>query len=167
MIPLLVLSAAVLKALPDQIGGEGGESCEWVEVGVVARSLVDICEFIGKRDDGEWVYNIVHPKSFSWAKEFLPKLREAGMDFETVEYMEWLKKLSKSEVDVAKNPSKKLLGFWQSQGIRQSGLKEGVITFDTTSLIKISPTIKDAERVVDGQLVKEIVNAWREAGASI
>jgi thioester reductase-like protein len=166
MIPLLVRSACVVKVLPDQMSGGGGESCEWLEVGVVARSVVDVCGFSVGRDCGELVYNIVHPKSFSWKNEFLPKLRGAGMDFETVGFAEWLQKLSNTEADAEKNPSRKLLGFWQSQSMRQRDSRGG-ITFDTTSAIEISPAIKNAARVVDGILVKEIVDAWREAGASL
>jgi thioester reductase-like protein len=164
MIPLLVRSAAVVKALPDRVSG--GDSCEWIEVGVVAKSIADVCGLSDGERQGGLVYNIVHLKSFSWKSEFLPKLREAGMDFETVGYREWLEKLRATEADVEKNPSRKLLEFWDAQR-KGEGTGEGVVKFDTSSAVEISPAVKEAARVVDGSLVKEIVEAWREAGAPI
>lgn len=42
-----------------------------------------------------------------------------------------------------------------------------MVKFDTSSAAEISPALKEAARVVDGWLVKDIVEAWREAGAPI
>lgn len=165
MIPLLVRSAAVIKALPDRSAG-GEESCRWIEVDVVTRSIIDVCGFSGGKDKGGFLYNIVHPSPFSWEKDFLPKLREAGMHFDTVGYAEWLEKLRTAEADVEKNPSQKLLGFWEAQS-RSRGTTQGAVTFDTRSAVEISLALKNATRVVDGQLVKEMVDAWREAGVPI
>ena len=45
MIPLLIRSANVVHSLPDRISSTGGEDREWVEVGVVAKIVLDICQF--------------------------------------------------------------------------------------------------------------------------
>jgi nucleoside-diphosphate-sugar epimerase len=166
MIPLLIRSAAVVNALPDRGSGSGGNSCEWIEVGLVAKIVMDVCGFTNTVDNGQLVYNIMHPTSFSWEKDLLPKLRDAGVNFETVGYSEWLRKVSQSNPDVEKNPSRKLVGFWESQR-RQEGLSEDAVKFDTNSMVEICPAMKDAPRVVDGDLVKAMVQAWRESGAHL
>lgn len=161
MIPLVIRSAAVVKALPDCIIGNGGSSCEWIEVGLVAKFVMDVCGFTGALSNNQLIYNITHPKSFSWEEDLLPKLRDAGVNFEIMGFAEWLRKVKKSDPDVEKNPSRKLVGFWESQ-LRQTELLEGAVKFDTDSMVKISPSMEVAPRVVDGDLVKAIVQAWRD-----
>ena len=116
---MIVRRANFCEALPDRL--RRGDACEWVEVGVVASAVVDSCySIISICDDsgeceGSLLNNIVHPRSFSWKDGFLPRLREAGISFEIVEFNEWLERLKGSERDVAKNPCRKLLGFWEEQ----------------------------------------------------
>jgi hypothetical protein len=124
MIPLLIRNASVTHALPDRISRGGGGDCEWVEVGVVAKSVVNMCHF-DKRDekeDGFSVYNITHPKSFSWEWEFLPALEKTRVDFKKVGYMDWQNTLRDTDTDLTKNPSRKLLAFWEAQAEAAGGL---------------------------------------------
>jgi thioester reductase-like protein len=157
MIPLLVRSASVIGYLPDRLSG--GDSCDWIEVDVVSRSICQAAGLAGDNGtgglDGNFLYNVVHPRSFSWKHELLPKLKESGMVFDIVGFREWLQKLRESEDDLAKNPSRKLLGFWESQ----SWGGHGEIKFDTdddatTQWLRVEP------RAVDGDLVTELVGAW-------
>jgi hypothetical protein len=116
VIPLIVRSVNFCGALPDRLGR--GDTCGWVEVGVVASAVVDSCHFIcddSGECEGSLLYNIVHPRSFSWKDGFLPRLREAGISFEIVGFNEWLERLKWSERDVEKNPSSFLFGFWEEQ----------------------------------------------------
>jgi thioester reductase-like protein len=82
MIPLVVRSANIIGCLPDRVGGGG---CEWLEVEVVTKFVMDVCGFETKapndRDEVNkcLVYNVAHPKSFSWNEDFLSLLRDAGM----------------------------------------------------------------------------------------
>lgn len=161
MIPLAVRSANVVGCLPDKMGSAGGEECEWLEVDIVSRTVLDVCGFeIGQIDGKRLAYNIVHPKSFSWKDDFLPLLRAAGVHFETAVYPKWLERLRNSEVDVEMNPSRKLLEFWGKQNEKAQG--RGRIKFDTVPAEEISDSLRTAPRVVDGALVKELVEAWRE-----
>ena len=50
MIPLLIRSANLVHSVPDRISITGEDDCEWVEVGVVANSVVDICQFNALED---------------------------------------------------------------------------------------------------------------------
>ena len=162
-IPLVVRSANIIGCLPDRVGGGG---CEWLEVEVVAKLVVDACGFDTEakidRDevDKSLVYNVMHPKSFSWYKDFLPLLRDAGMVFETVEYIQWLYQLRNSEVDVEKNPSRRLLEFWEMGKTKNEG--QGDIKFDTGPAEDLSIALRAAPRIVDGNLVKEFVEAWKK-----
>lgn len=163
MIPLVVRSGNVIGCLPDRMGIGG---CEWLEVGVVANFVVDVCASENKSKKGNendkkrLVYNVVHPKSFSWKEEFLPLLRDAGMEFETVGYQEWLEKLRRSEVDVERNPSRKLLEFWKTAKTRAES--RGAVKFDTNAGEDVCVTLRDALKIVNGDLVKELVESWRK-----
>ena len=158
MIPLLVRSALATGALPNRLSG--GDSCDWVNVNVVSRLICEMAGFSregrsGKRDD-RFLYNAVHPMTFSWRDEFLPKLRKSGMVFEIFGYEEWLQKLQESEVDLAKNPNRKMLGFWQSQ----NRAEHGEIIFDTSTDDKTTLSSRVEPRAVDRDLVTELVAAW-------
>jgi thioester reductase-like protein len=159
MIPLLIRSARVIRALPDRLSG--GDSCDWIEVDAVAGMICAIAGF-SKEKNGEreekMLYKVAHPNHFSWRDEFLPKLKESGMVFETVGYREWLQKLRDSEYDLVKNPSRKLLDFWVSQGLDGHGENK----FDTGAVDETSTLSRTALRVVDGDLVAELLAAWKK-----
>jgi hypothetical protein len=133
-------------------------------VDAVVSMISQLAGFCKENESGEKkekiLYNVVHLKYFSWRDEFLPKLKESGMVFEIVGHREWLQKIRDSEDDLVKNPSRKLLGFWETQ--KWGG--DGEIKFDTDA---VDETRKDwlsrtALRVVDGDLVAQLVKAWKE-----
>jgi hypothetical protein len=160
MIPLLIRSAQVIWALPDRLSS--GDSCDWVEVDAVASTVSEVAGLSEEKENGEreekTLYNVVHPKYFSWRDEFLPKLKESGMVFETVGYEEWLQNIRDSEYDLVKNPSRKLLGFWEAQ--KWGGY--GEIKFDTGAVDEMNTLSRTTLRVVDGDLVAELVAAWKK-----
>ena len=160
MIPLLIRSALTIEALPDTLNG--GDSCDWIEVNVVSRLICGVAGLsreVGPGRDSELLYNAVHPIAFSWRDEFLPKLRKSGLVFQIVGYEEWLQQLHGSEVDLVKNPSRKLLGFWKTP--RQG--EHGEIKFDTSAKDQTSVSSLGQLRAVEGDLVTELVAAWMKA----
>ena len=54
------------------------------------------------------VFHIVNPRLADWS-DILDGLRQGGLAFETVERRNWLERLAKSDPDVLKNPTYKLL----------------------------------------------------------
>ncbi|KAF8862994.1 putative NRPS-like enzyme [Acephala macrosclerotiorum] len=158
MIPLMVRSALVTGALPDKPGSEG--RCSWIDLGTLSRSVLELAGLDGVESEKEQlVYNLVSPKPFDWKEDFLLKLKEAGLDFEVVKREEWLRRLKDSEVDVEKNPSRKLLGFWEAQG---TGRDEREVKFETKGAESRSQALRHIEKVVEGDYVERLLKAWRE-----
>jgi thioester reductase-like protein len=155
-IPLAIRSSTVLKVLPDRLAN--GDRCTWLEADVVAGAIIDICDIEEKHlSKPRLVYNLVHPRSFSWRHEFLPALKATGVVFETVSYHEWLKRLALSTNDLSKNPSRKLLQFWQTMECRDDDTVDEV-RFDTREAERATPLLVAAQLVLkkvrfDGLLV--------------
>ncbi|KKY18094.1 putative nrps-like enzyme [Diplodia seriata] len=99
----------------------------WLPIDVAAASILDIALPVGGwesgaggvrdvvEDDAATVYHILNPQTFHWTRDFISALRRTGMlpSFEVVSPAEWLEKLRDSDPDVQRNPSRKLLGFWE------------------------------------------------------
>lgn len=104
------------------------------------------------------VYNLVNPKPFSWKKDLLPALKVAGLEFEVVPWKTWLEKLD-AEEDAGKNPSRKLLAFWRGLGDeKEKNVRE--IIFETKKAAATSKVLENAERVVDGEMLGSLLEAW-------
>ncbi|KAG0645595.1 Nonribosomal peptide synthase enzyme [Hyphodiscus hymeniophilus] len=168
MIPLLIRSALTTGVLPDRPGGSDG--CSWIDVDVLSQAILEIGGIgiladpagpkkVDEKEKTRLVYNLVHPHPFSWKTSFLPALRAAGLEFQTVGWAEWLSKLGESEADVEKNPSRKLLGFWE-KGPRAGGERE--VVFSTRDAEESSEALRKSESLVGGDYVKRLVAAWRE-----
>ena len=165
MIPLMVRAALSTGALPD--GPGGGDRCSWIDVETLAGTVLDIAGLgeVGSgvnRREGEGekrlVYNLVHPRPFSWREEFLQALKRAGLVFEVMRWEEWLERLEKSEVDLGRNPSRKLLGFWREQK-RGQGKRE--VTFGTSAAEEKSESLRNAGPVATGSYVADLLEAWK------
>ena len=166
MIPSMVRSALPTGVLPNRPGVGGSDACSWIEVDVLSQAILEIGG-IGKIEVGSkerrLVYNLVHPHLFSWHSAFLPALQAAGLEFETVSWDAWLRKLKDSEQDVGKNPSRKLLGFWEAAragGTKELGGKE--VVFETKAAEARSESLRMAGSVVDGTYVGGLLEAWKE-----
>ncbi len=161
MIPLMVRSALSTGVLPDNPGL--GDQCSWIDVDSLSRAILDIGGLSRgdlkkpESEESQLVFNLVHPRPFSWRHDFLPALKAAGLDFEVVERQTWLEKLKNSEKDITKNPSRKLLAFWKAQ--KSDG---GVINFETTAAEDRSEAMQNMARVVDEEYVAKLLHAWRK-----
>lgn len=179
-IPLLVRTALTTGSLPRSMSAGGMDLCSWIPVDITSKAILEIGFYVGGpgcngniKDKAasdiyvqeSLVHNLVHPRPFSWVKEFLPALKKSGLVFETVDYRTWLDKVKSSEADVKKNPSRKLLAFWETQAKAASnsvGNTSGEVLFATKRSENISQTLRSAERFVDSGIVKALVDAWKE-----
>jgi nucleoside-diphosphate-sugar epimerase len=162
MIPLMVRSALSTGVLPDSPGGSDG--CSWIDVDSLSRAILDIGG-LGRgvlekpeNEELQLVYNLVHPRPFSWRDDFLPSLKAAGLDFDAVNRQAWLEKLRASESDIKKNPSRKLLSFWEAQFINGEGRET---KFETKAAETRSEAMRKAAKVVDEEYVAKLLRAWR------
>ncbi|PMD33859.1 putative NRPS-like enzyme [Hyaloscypha variabilis F] len=162
MIPLMVRSALRTGVLPDSPGS--ADRCSWIDVDTLSQAILDIGQLDRAISRGmetaepQLVFNLVHPRPFSWKENFLPALKEAGLSFEVVDREAWLQKLRASEKDIEKNPSRKLLSFWEAQNMHREGMK---IKFETTPAEAQSLAHRNTGKVVDGDNVARLLHAWR------
>jgi hypothetical protein len=91
----------------------------------------------------------------------LPALKDAGMAFEIVDYGTWLEKVGESEEDVKRNPSRKLVDFWEEQG-RVTEEMRGKMLFSRVEAERRSEALGNAESLVENGMIKPLVEAWIE-----
>ncbi|KAI0708669.1 putative NRPS-like enzyme [Earliella scabrosa] len=118
--PLMLHTAVTLGALPAL-----DEWVRWLPVDVVAKACVEIgVGFYAAADERDAsdvapaeVYNVINPHPIHWTRDLLPILREAGLRFEELPVRAWLERLRTAAAteDPVKNPSIKLLTFWEGK----------------------------------------------------
>lgn len=65
------------------------------------------------------VWHILQPRVVSW-NGVLESFKKAGLEFEAVDQRTWVQRLRESDDDAAKNPTKKLLEFFEGEFISPS-----------------------------------------------
>lgn len=100
----MIKSGQQIKALPRL-----NERLSWLPVDLAASAIVEIVTN-ERRSAHQAVFHVVNPNdSATFADVVLPGLRQAGLSFEVVDRQQWLKALSDSAEDSARNPGRKLL----------------------------------------------------------
>lgn len=93
------------------------EKPSWLPVNLAASAIVEVvlatCGDASQSGTGTGpghaqVYHVLNPRVGSW-QHVLDGLKLGGLDFETLDRREWVRKLAESDGDVAKNPTYKLL----------------------------------------------------------
>ena len=123
-------------------------------------------------EDSELVYHLVNPKVFSWKHDLLPALQRSELPaFDVVSTSEWLERLKNSEPDVSKNPSLKLLDFWQRKYGSPSAQPNSAmqqdddddapgLSFETPTTQRDSHSIASAVDPVSDGLIERYVATW-------
>lgn len=160
-VPLMIRSAGKGSTGSLPILSAGRDACDWIEADTLADTILELAGICSVTDsvsqEGALVYNLVNPRTFSWMDDLVPALHYAGLSFDTVPWEEWLDRLESSTVDTKINPSRKLLSFWRNQVQRRQGLR-----FDTADAEAFSSALRGASRAVDGDLIEDIVKAWKQ-----
>ena len=160
--PLMIRTASTLGVLSDALNRKGADICTWLEADTLARSMIELSVIERERRSvsGLKVYNLVNPRQISGKLEMIPALKAAGLDFEVVNFGVLLGRL-RAENDPQKNPSRKLLGFWEEQ--ENTGLgNSGEVVFETVQAEALSEALRSAERVVDGDMVDKLAKSWKK-----
>ncbi|KIW18118.1 hypothetical protein PV08_02406 [Exophiala spinifera] len=142
--------------------------------------------------DVDVVYHIVNPCTFSFEEDLLPMLQASGAmpEFEIVDPQTWLDRLRESDGDVERNPSRKLIGYWEGKygGDARSSKsmkttmttmttdetmsrtetsnadsradENSGLTFDTTRTVQRSSVLQGVKDPVSDGLMKRIVEVW-------
>ncbi|KAJ7356425.1 male sterility protein-domain-containing protein, partial [Mycena albidolilacea] len=154
--PLMFKGANTFGAVPNL-----DEACffhpSWLPVDYAGQAIAEVVLSPVK---SAAVYNIVNPNlSASW-QDILAALRMAGLKFEAVDRAQWLQRLAESEPDGEKNPTIKLLPFFQ---MRYGTAYRRPMVFLTNKTAAISPSIRNAPPI-SPELVGKWVANWRETG---
>lgn len=178
--PTVVQSALTIGALP-VIEPAGGPSAEvhdahyWLPVDTTGAAIVDVALHrdmvapVAHHDETSSllsVFNITNPKPVRWNADVIPAVRGAftkyNEGFEAVPQREWLRRLEESEVDVSKNPPRKLMQFFLE---RYGSVGEpGEPALDMKNTYAVSPTLQDEESSegsgLSEDLIKKFVDYW-------
>lgn len=132
-VPSMIRSALSMKALPAL-----DENCSWIPVDTLATAILEVSETLQSAPkpcvvdsiNPPVVYNMCNPHLFSW-DQLLEKLREAGLEFETVPYGDWMQLLRNTAAngDEEQIPAVKLLDHFElrySMSNRTSGETAGI-----------------------------------------
>ena len=137
-VPSMVRSALSMKSLPAL-----NENCSWIPVDTLATAILEVSKtvqsapkpFAIDSTNPPVVYNMCNPHLFSW-DEFLKKVRETGLEFETVPFGDWMQLLrnSASNGDEKQNPAVKLLDHFElryslskKSSVEDTGVKDGKV----------------------------------------
>ena len=137
-VPSMIRSALSMKALPAL-----EENCSWIPVDKLATAILEVSRTVqsGPRpcdiDSTSLpvVYNMCNPQLFSW-DQFLEKVRETGLEFETLPFSDWMQLLrnSASNGDEKQNPAVKLLDHFElrysmsnSTNVKNTGVNDNKV----------------------------------------
>lgn len=118
-IPMIIQSAKTIGALPML-----DEECSWLPVDTVAAAVVEMWSNSKNEKGGQAsdVYNVVNTNTFHWTKDLLPMLRSVGLEFDSVEPRDWLRRLRDCS-DPIVNPPYKLIEFFSAKYDKQPNSK--------------------------------------------
>ena len=184
--------------------------CIWLPVDVVAESIIQIAGLdsthggyhltneilrstvsdednaISVKDasaqrQGQLVYNLVSPGSFSWTFDLLPALSAAGLSFRPVSTETWLHQLrrfssmqpesgtdkpmiTEAAADPEQNPAIKLVDFFEETFLTDEAKGDGgsSVVFETGEAQKMASTLREAPGVVESGLMKKMLEAWMQ-----
>jgi hypothetical protein len=130
-------------------------------------------------DDVDLIYHVLNPARFDWAKDLLPALKKSKLpSFEPVPPREWLQRLREGEQDPERNPSVKLIDFWErkygqaapkaveSEGGGEREVSEQVVkkelTFETQRTLQHAPLLGSEGDLIAAGYMEKVVERWME-----
>ncbi|KAI1612711.1 hypothetical protein EDD37DRAFT_607373 [Exophiala viscosa] len=149
------------------------ESPSWLPIDRAAEAIEQLAFRNDDAVDAELVYHIVNPCTFSFAKDLVPMLQAhpSMPSFEVDDVAIWLDRLRASDEDVERDPSRKLMGFWERKYVKAStpdepapgnaeDIGEKGPRFETTKTIKDSTVLGEVRDPVGDGLMYRTVDVW-------
>ncbi|TGO13434.1 hypothetical protein BPAE_0739g00020 [Botrytis paeoniae] len=146
-IPLMLQAGLTIGAIPAL-----DESILWLPVDKVSKITLEI----SMSNAPAGVMNLVAHKPIHWTRELLPKLHQAGLNFEEIGQREWISRLRSSNRDPVANPPIKLIEFFANKYDNDNIVRQG-LQYDTRLARSFSPTLEEAQ-APDQKLISKIIN---------
>ncbi|ORY34306.1 putative L-aminoadipate-semialdehyde dehydrogenase [Naematelia encephala] len=154
--PLMFRAATTIKCLPKL-----DEKPSWLPVDRAAQAISEIVLGTASNPDPHArVYHVLNPHTAQWSA-ILEGLKKGGLDFEPVDRTVWLERLAASDPDVTKNPTYKLLSFYQNRIGNKT--ERPHMEFEVVKTSELSPTIASVQ-AVDSDLVALWTRHWKKTG---
>lgn len=111
-------------------------------------------------------YNLVNPKALDWSADILPALKAAGLSFESVSPTEWLRRLKDSDKDAERNPTIKLVDFYERRyGNIDPDKGRPEIVFATDQAREESRIMRTLPNLVEVGILAKCVRDWQRKWA--
>lgn len=172
-IPAMVQSALTIGALP-RMDDEQRNTHRWLPSDIAATAITDLTLLGPERGLQRLaVFHVASPRTLKWNEDVLPAVKKGGVDFRVVPQHEWVRILSESDSNIAKNPPYKLIEhFRQVYGSVREGTKvkgsdgevnedSGPARMDLTNSSEGSPALKSTISV-DSDLLVKYVRFWTQ-----
>ncbi|KAJ4385972.1 hypothetical protein N0V93_008863 [Gnomoniopsis smithogilvyi] len=166
--PTLTQSALTIGALPfiePSSPSVTYDQCYWLPVDIAAEAIVQIALHDSMNSMSASIFHVTNSRSISWNKEYLPAVKRAlhhyGINFEIVPQRQWLQKLAASDLEIDRNPPKKLLDFFQN---RYGNVDDrGEPALDMTRACAVAPILKEVNGIgIDEKLLTKFFTYWVE-----
>ncbi|ETI26263.1 hypothetical protein G647_03040 [Cladophialophora carrionii CBS 160.54] len=176
------IALMVRSALPESAGCLPllDERPSWLPVDMAAEVIEELAipkvnETQRAKYDADLVYHVLNPKTFSFGEELIPVLQRhpAFPRFDVVSPRIWLDQLKASDADVKRNPSRKLIDFWEGKYGRSEEKQDldaqagevdhdadKGLKFETAQTIRDSSVLGQVEDPVSDGLMERIVHVW-------
>lgn len=133
------------------------ERVSWLPVDYAAKSIAQFVDL--PTPAGCPVYHVMHATRVLWSA-VLDALGAARVQFKAVPRHDWLKALRASDPDERRNPSRKLLAFYESKYGAEETTRAGLYVNNT---LEASRWLREPPVVGEGMVAKW-VGGWRESG---
>ncbi|KAG8964763.1 hypothetical protein FRC03_001374 [Tulasnella sp. 419] len=157
-ISLIFKSAETIQVLPAL-----DEDLSWLPVDYAARTIMEVTSLPPSKTISCPCWHVVQPHQVHWTRDVLKFFSGAGLKFEAVPRREWLRRLRESDPDPVRNPTIKLLTFFEDKYDYDDQIVVKRSPLSTDSTQKQSPSLREAP-APDHSLIEKFVKAWRSTG---
>jgi thioester reductase-like protein len=165
-VPLMIRGSLLLGTLPDL----SQQYITWMPVDIAAECLLEVAGFREQRQVGtlplsstfskDVAFQIVPPRVVKW-EDVYPILRRVGFRFDLVSQEKWVEALRNSDPNPYRNPTIKLVDFFNYKFSAFTGEVPGP-TFDKTKTRSLSISLDTYTKFTDSNLMQRIAELWYE-----
>lgn len=170
--PMVMATARTIGALP--ANQKTDDEHHWLPSDVTGDVIADIALLDHIDGDGDGndarasvpkfaIFHVLNPQPTYWRTHVLSALKRNGLDFETLPWIEWADRLEKSDSNLLRNPSYRLMAFIKGWAFRlsetNSEISRNSPAVDMTNTFKVSPRLVKGVSIDDG-LIGKFLQYW-------